>query len=114
MTDLPDIIRTGCAAQGFGSLWSNAIWGTKYTSATQKEPGVATNNSMDWDAARTTYFTALTANDPGRRDEELAKTFQALGQILHLVQDLAVPAHVRDDFMSHMEYFDPGLTLPDR
>lgn len=56
---------------------------------------------MDWDIARRAYFDALTKGTSAERDQNLAKTFQALGQVVHLVQDLAVPAHVRDDFASH-------------
>ena len=69
---------------------------------------------MDWDIARAAYFDALTKGTSAERDQHLAKTFQALGQVLHLVQDLAVPAHVRDDFASHEEYFEPGFTSPIR
>jgi hypothetical protein len=69
---------------------------------------------MDWDIARRAYFDALTKGTSAERDQNLAKTFQALGQVVHLVQDLAVPAHVRDDFASHGEYFEPGFTAPIR
>ena len=55
-----------------------------------------------WIRARGAYFAALTLREPAAREAALAETFQALGQIMHLVQDLAVPAHVRNDFMSQL------------
>jgi hypothetical protein len=112
VTDLTDPIRIYCAGQGFNPIRSSATWGTKYTSPTQKETSLTTKNDMDWDIARTAYFDALTKGTSAERDQHLAKTFQALGQVLHLVQDLAVPAHVRDDFASHKEYFEPNFTPP--
>ena len=114
VTNLPEPIRTACAAQGFSPIRSSATWGTKYTSPNQKEPSLTTKNDMDWDIARAAYFDALTKGTSAERDQHLAKTFQVLGQVVHLVQDVAVPAHVRDDFASHAEYFEPSFTSPIR
>jgi hypothetical protein len=59
-----------------------------------------------WKKARSYFYTALTGLDSGgnviaadktQRDAYFAKTFQAVGQIMHLVQDASVPAHVRND-----------------
>ncbi|HEY3067252.1 MAG TPA: hypothetical protein VGL09_15775 [Methylomirabilota bacterium] len=86
---------------------SNAVWGTRYVSLTGR--GEATGNTFDWDAARAAYLKALTAPDAAARDEAYGDTFVALGHVLHLVQDLAVPAHVRNDFRSHLEFCAPRL-----
>jgi hypothetical protein len=32
------------------------------------------------------------------RERYMAETFLTLGHVLHLLQDMAVPAHTRDDF----------------
>ncbi|MFH2047594.1 MAG: hypothetical protein ABIK92_20895 [Pseudomonadota bacterium] len=49
-----------------------------------------------WDA-RSYYFKALTDPDKDTREINFAKTFRALGQVMHLVQDMSVPEHVRND-----------------
>jgi hypothetical protein len=54
-------------------------------------------NVYSWYAARQKYYEALTANNNELREELFAYTFKALGQVMHLVSDLAVPAHVRND-----------------
>ncbi|MEW6078292.1 MAG: hypothetical protein AB1724_10800 [Thermodesulfobacteriota bacterium] len=38
------------------------------------------------------------APDESTRDESMINCFQAIGQVVHLLQDMAVPAHVRNDF----------------
>ncbi len=64
--------------------------------------------SNGWDNARLYYYDALTttdiySNSSGSSKENLfALTFRSLGMILHLLQDMAVPAHVRNDMRSHL------------
>ncbi len=110
VTDLPFWIQAYCGLGPYGRITSNVTWGTRFTTPTGKGPD--TGNRMDWDAARTAYLDALTKPDPGDREAALAQTFQALGQVMHLVQDVAVPAHVRNDFRSHLQYFAPQLNEP--
>ena len=50
-----------------------------------------------WNDAREYYFKALTSPTKSERDGNWGKTFRALGQVMHLLQDSANPAHVRDD-----------------
>lgn len=47
--------------------------------------------------AREALFTALTAAGPDEREIALARTFEALGHVIHLVQDVASPQHTRND-----------------
>ena len=54
-------------------------------------------NTWSWPQARTYYLEGLTATDPALREKSLSKSFRALGQVLHLLADTAVPAHTRDD-----------------
>jgi hypothetical protein len=53
--------------------------------------------NYSWFDARDYFYQALTGKDKTIRNEYYGKTFRALGQLTHLVQDLSVPAHVRDD-----------------
>jgi len=53
---------------------------------------------MGWDNARIYFYSALTSGDNAARESYFAKTFQSAGQVMHLLQDMAVPAHVRNDF----------------
>lgn len=55
------------------------------------------DQEWSWNDAREYYFKALTSPTKTERDENWAKTFRALGQIMHLLQDSTNPAHVRDD-----------------
>jgi hypothetical protein len=55
---------------------------------------------MGWDNARKYFYSALTSPGKAIREDSYAKTFQAVGQVMHLLQDMAVPAHVRNDFWS--------------
>lgn len=102
VTDQPIPIQAFCSLTGFPQALSNVTWGTGFTSPTVKGP--ASDNPFDWDAARAAYLKALTLPAPTDREAALAQTFRILGHVLHLVQDLAVPAHVRNDFRSHLEY----------
>lgn len=67
-----------------------------------QDPG----GTWSWHEARKYYYTALTGRDTGgnvvapkkeNRDPYFAKTFRALGQLMHLVHDASVPEHVRND-----------------
>ncbi|MDR4495906.1 MAG: hypothetical protein R3B74_16120 [Nitrospirales bacterium] len=59
-----------------------------------------------WNDAREYYFRALTSPTKAERDENWGKTFRALGQVMHLLQDMASPAHVRND--PHLSFFGFG------
>lgn len=77
VTDLPVWVRARCAVGAYSQPQSNATWGTRYTSPTQK--GSATGNEADWDAARTAYYLAWTKATRADRDAKLAETFLKLG-----------------------------------
>lgn len=66
--------------------WSLAPMGSQF-------PG----GDWSWNDAREYYFKALTSETKAERDENWGKTFEALGHVMHLVQDMASPAHVRHD-----------------
>lgn len=107
MTDV-QIIDLACS--DFQPIRSNVVWGTRFVSAT--EPGPATHNPFDWDGARQAFLGALTLTTPLDRRAALLRASEALGHAMHLVQDLAVPAHVRNDFRSHLTNPQPGTSRP--
>jgi hypothetical protein len=55
-----------------------------------------------WYEARDYYYKGLTLTDKKQRDSAMANCFRALGQLMHLIQDASVPAHVRNDI--HLIY----------
>ena len=68
--------------------------------AQQSEPSdqLGESNEYSWQSARTYFHQALLTGS----EDQYAKTFRALGQVMHLVSDAAVPAHVRND--PHIPY----------
>ncbi|MDW7773303.1 MAG: hypothetical protein SCH71_10475 [Desulfobulbaceae bacterium] len=50
-----------------------------------------------WKRARDSFYNSLTAVDQSTRENNFADSLRALGQVAHLVQDMAVPAHTRND-----------------
>jgi hypothetical protein len=68
--------------------------------------GQRSNQGFAWQNARNVYFQALTSSNQAQRDQLLAQTFQTLGQLIHLVQDTAVPAHTRNDQHGFYEGFE--------
>jgi hypothetical protein len=67
---------------------SSILWGQN---TSQGFPG------WSWRDVRQRYFDALTKTQRVDRDSELGKTFEGLGRQIHLIQDAASPAHVRND-----------------
>lgn len=52
---------------------------------------------QSWQKVRQVYYWGLTATTKELREVNLAQTFLGLGHQMHLLQDMAVPAHVRND-----------------
>jgi hypothetical protein len=99
------------------NITSAVHWGTGYIEPAPSGAKLDVGNQWDWDQAREYFYIYLTGKDyegavvattQDQREEYFAKCFQALGQVLHLIQDMAVPAHVRDDFSSHLDWV--GIT----
>ncbi len=57
-----------------------------------------------WNDVRYYYERALTDKDKTEREKWFALTFQGVGQIMHLVEDMSVPAHTRHD--THLPFLD--------
>jgi len=105
MSDDPLWAESGCT---FWTRYSAVTWGTGYLSPAPdgakqmfpQWPDIREPNT--WDNARKYFYLALTSGSSEMREINFTKTFQAVGQVMHLVQDMAVPAHVRNDFESHL------------
>ena len=54
-------------------------------------------NHYTWQNARDYQADALTNSNPAVRKEAMAKLFFSLGHVVHLIQDLSQPGHVRND-----------------
>lgn len=59
--------------------------------------GSLLGGDWSWRRARESYYKGLTSLNKVLRERYFADTFRALGQVMHLVQDASVPAHVRND-----------------
>ena len=97
-----------------GGLWKHSgldSWAgpSHYTGQSSivwaQNPNQDPGGKWSWQDARRYYYIALTGRDsdgnviaPKKegRDLHFAKTFRAIGQLMHLVQDASVPAHVRN------------------
>jgi hypothetical protein len=73
---------------GFPFGQSAILWGQN---PTQGYP------SWAWQNTRQYFLDALTSTKKADRDVGLAATFQGLGHLIHLIQDMASPAHTRND-----------------
>ena len=56
-----------------------------------------TLSGWSWQDVRRAYFDALTKSAPSDREVNLRRAVEGLGRQAHLVQDVAVPAHTRND-----------------
>lgn len=77
---------------GFFSGESSVLWsqdGVKQTNAV--------GGDWSWQTIRSNYRKALTSITNTDRQVFFAQTFRGLGQQIHLIQDMAQPAHVRND-----------------
>lgn len=88
--------------RNFEPIRSSVVWGTRFLSPTERGP--ATRNPFDWDTAQTSYLGALTQATSAARERALLQLIETLGHVAHLVQDLAVPAHTRNNFNSHLGF----------
>jgi len=103
-TILGSLIRTYCNLTGwpYSDRKSSVTWGTGYLSPSPDGSKITmSNQEWSWNNARSYYYLALTSASNNDRETYFAKTFQVLGQVLHLIEDGAQPAHVRNDFISH-------------
>ncbi len=78
--------------------------------AQERDQGLSGRAS--WGDARRAFLEALTLPSRGDRDSAWARGFQILGQQLHLIADLASPAHVRNDPHCLGDGFEAWVSRP--
>ncbi|MEM2983162.1 MAG: hypothetical protein QXH17_08375, partial [Candidatus Bathyarchaeia archaeon] len=69
-------------------LWAQDFYGTQSR---------YTEGNWSWQRTRDYYYKALTSQSDTEWQGNFARTFKGLGHQMHLVQDVAVPAHARND-----------------
>ena len=67
-------------------------------------PGWITSNDnpLSVDGFHEQYRKAVTSRTQGERDRHLAGALLAAGAVLHVLQDMGSPSHVRNDFGAHL------------
>lgn len=68
-------------------------------------------NAFSWRRTRELFYQALTSAHEEERNQKFIYCYEALGRVLHLLQDVSVPAHVRNDFKGHMVDVTPYGTV---
>ena len=75
---------------------STILWGL--APDPQDKPRILeTTGNWSWPKAREYLHLALTAPTISERDRRFAECFRSLGQVIHLMQDMSVPLHTRND-----------------
>ena len=114
-TTLGSMIRGWCNLWGwpYSERMSLVTWGTGYMSPAPDGIKITIDNQeWGWDNARNFYYLALTSPSSLDRETNFANSFNAMGQVLHLIEDGAQPGHVRNDFTSHLTYTGIELSPP--
>jgi hypothetical protein len=78
---------------GFG--WLNGVSSIQWSQEDigNQSPG----GHYSWHDARSYFYNALTKQSDSVRQQNFADTFRGLGQLMHLVEDLSVPEHTRNE-----------------
>ena len=83
---------------------SAAIWAIHGTAAQQP-----TTNYNSWESGREYFYRSLTEESDNTREHYLALACVTLGHVLHMLEDMGVPAHTRNDFIfGHLQYEWPS------
>lgn len=71
------------------------------------------NNNEKWENARSTFYDSLRSTTKSVREAKLAESLLKLGCVLHLIEDMGVPAHTRNDFLfgHYRSLYDKGNPL---
>lgn len=81
---------------------SALLWGLDFDLVDEKQVSVQlfddnTTGDWSWPNARELFYQSLTSEEPSARHNNFADTLRAVGQVAHLVEDMSVPAHTRND-----------------
>lgn len=75
---------------------SNILW-AQYGLVQRHDWFSEPNDEWNWQEAYAYFLSGLTNQDPAVREWNLAKLFTALGHLTHLLADVSVPEHSRND-----------------
>jgi hypothetical protein len=75
---------------------SSVVW-MQWDDGVDASEASADGQAWSWPDVRRAYYHALTLEAKKDRDQKWADTFRGIGQMMHLVEDSAVPEHVRND-----------------
>ena len=97
--------------QGFSGIWDTGfLSGMSAINWVLSSPNTQSPGGYySWDDVRRNYYLkALTSTTKTERDTNFAQTFRGLGQLMHLVQDMSVPEHTRNDghYVPYIAYED--------
>jgi len=103
---------------GFSGIWDTGIFSGMSAIDWAMQPlNAQTIQHYSWNDARAYYYKALTSTDKATRETNFADTFRAIGQIMHLVQDMSVPEHTRNNghyfSYDYEEWAKENLTISD-
>jgi hypothetical protein len=84
---------------------SSVVWAQNPNQDPHQELG----GNWSWHDARDYFYKGLTLEEKTQREEALGKAFRALGQLMHLVQDLSVPAHTRNEVHGLIFHYEAWL-----
>ncbi len=83
--------------QPLRSPWRTAGLSDRFSGISSVVWGQQAAQGFSWGDARARYYSALTDADPDARAGALGGALRAIGHVMHLMADSAVPAHVRND-----------------
>ena len=96
--------------QGFSGIWDTEfLSGMSAINWVLSSPNTQSPGGYySWADVRSYYLKALTLGTKTDRDTNFAQTFRGLGQLMHLVQDMSVPEHTRNDghYIPYIAYED--------
>ncbi len=92
--------------QGFGGFIFGLLFKGESSIQWSQKPigGQYPGGHYSWFDTRDYYYQALTSAAKTDRDKYFAETFRGLGQLMHLVHDISVPAHARNQFHVGYDY----------
>ena len=99
------------ANSGFsGSLFGMTSTGEPAPSGHKKRlPDSPPGGAYSWQDARYYFYTALTSDTNTVREQNLADSFRALGQVMHLLAEMSLPDNTRDTSRIDSKTIEPWL-----
>jgi hypothetical protein len=80
---------------------SNLLWAQRLDQSRGDPWPPDPGGDYSWPDVRGYYYQAFTAEQESDRETNLAELFRGVGQLMHDVQDMAVPDHTRDDIHAY-------------